>query len=175
MTDKSKEYAEALFLLSEENGESARVAEALDTVSAAFRENPAYMEFLSSPGIPKQERIDALGTAFASLPEIVVSFLQLLCERGRIREFDRCVAEFLALHRAAQSITTATVTSAVPLTDSEKQALNLKLNAMCQKTVAVHWAVDSALLGGVVVDMDGKVLDGSLRHRLQKVKEVMEQ
>ena len=81
----------------------------------------------------------------------------------------------MELRRATQRVTTATVTSAVPLTDSEKQALNQKLNAMSKKTVTVRWAVDNTLLGGVIVEMNGKVLDGSLRHRLQKVKEVMEQ
>ncbi len=175
MTNVSKEYAEALFLLSEENGDSDAVAAALETVSAVLKENPAYVEFLSSPAVPKQERIGAIGTAFSSFPETVVSFLQLLCERGHIRDYETAATHFAALRREAQNRTTATVTSAVPLTDAEKERLNEKLNATGHKTVTVRWAVDESLLGGVIVEMDGKVLDGSLRHRLQEVKEVMEQ
>ena len=175
MTNKSKEYAEALFLLSEENGETAAVAAAVETVTAALADNPAYVEFLSSPAIPKAERLEAAAAAFASLPETVLSFVLLLCERGRIREWDTCAAEFAALCRNAQQVCAARVTSAVPLTDTEKQQLNDKLNTMSHKTVTVQWVVDASLLGGVIVEMEDKVLDGSLRHRLQEVKEVMEQ
>ena len=173
MTNVSKEYAEALFLLSEETNESEAIAAALETVSLVLQENPAYVEFLSSPAIPKNERLQAIGTAFASLPETAVSFLQLLCERGHIRDYEEAAAHFAALRREAQNRTTATVTSAVELTDAEKERINEKLNAAGNKTVTIQWAVDESLLGGVIVEMDGKVLDGSLRHRLQEVKEVI--
>ena len=173
MTNVSKEYAEALFLLSEENGECEAIATALETVSDVLKENPAYVEFLSSPAIPKNERVQAIGTAFASLPETAVSFLQLLCERGHIRTYDTVAEHFAALCREAQNRTTATVISAVELTDEEKARLNEKLNAAGNKTVTIEWTVDESLLGGVIVEMDGKVLDGSLRHRLQEVKEVI--
>ena len=59
------------------------------------------------------------------------------------------------------------------VTDSEKQALNQKLNAMSKKTVTVRWAVDNTLLGGVIVEMNGKVLDGSIKRQLSEVKEVI--
>lgn len=175
MTNKAKEYAEALFLLSMENGEIENTAAALETVTTVLAEQPDYVEFLSSPAIPKAERTAALGTAFAALPESVVSFLQLLCERGRMREWRACADEFAALCRKARRMTTATVTSAVALTAQEREQLNEKLNAMSDKTVTVTWVTDTALLGGIIVEMDGKVLDGSLRRRLQEVKEVMEQ
>ena len=175
MTNKAKEYAEALFLLSVENGETEDVSAALETVTAVLNEQPEYVEFLASPAIPKAERTAALGTAFAALPESVVSFLQLLCERRRIREWQECVNEFAALYRDARRASAATVTSAVELTAEEQQKLNEKLNAMSHKTVTVTWMTDPSLLGGLIVEMDGKVLDGSLRRRLQEVKEVMEQ
>lgn len=175
MTNKAKEYAEALFLLSMENGDIEDVSAALETVTAVLDEQPEYVEFLASPAIPKAERTAAIGTAFATLPENVVSFLQLLCERGRIREWRTCVEEYAALCRDAQRMTTATVTAAVELTAEEQQKLNEKLNAMSGKTVTVTWTTDPALLGGIIVEMDGRVLDGSLRRRLQEVKEVMEQ
>ena len=75
----------------------------------------------------------------------------------------------------AVAMSTAQVTSAVPLTESEKQQLAEKLSARFGRTVTLECAVDESLLGGMVVRVDGKVLDGSLRGRLHAVKEVMKQ
>ena len=65
------------------------------------------------------------------------------------------------------------VTSAVPLTAEEQEKLQAKLNAMAKGTAVIEYRLDSSLIGGLVVELDGKVMDGSLRHRLSEVKEVM--
>ena len=175
MTGIAKEYAAALFMLAGEIGAESEWLTALETVLALFGENPAYVEFLASPGIPKAERTEALDKAFSGhIPEHVVSFVQILCERGHIRTFSECVEEYRALYQAAKAMMPARVTSAVPLTEAEQKRLTQKLEAMSGKTVLAEWAVDATLLGGVVVEMDGKVLDGSLRHRLQDMKDVMD-
>ena len=175
MTGIAKEYATALFMLAGETGAEENWLSALDTVSALLEENGAYVEFLASPGIPKAERTEALSAVFSGhIPEEVVSFLQILCERGHIRSFFECAEEYRALYQAAKAMIPARVISAVPLTDEEQKRLTQKLEAMSNKTVFAEWAVDPSLLGGVVVEMDGKVLDGSLRHRLQDMKDVMD-
>ena len=85
MAQISNEYAEALFALALETGSVKEYSEALDIVLNLMKENPEYFDFLSSPDIPKQERVGALESAFGGkIPETVVSFLCLLCDRGRI-------------------------------------------------------------------------------------------
>lgn len=174
MAQLSREYGEALFSLAMECNAADEYAAALDTVLAVFDENPEYMDFLASPSIPKSERIDALEKAFASaVPEHIVSFIALLCERGRIREFSGCVKEYKELLDASKHIGIAKVVSAVALTDSEKEKLRIKLEKMSAQTVILECSVDESLLGGVIIEMDGKVMDGSVRRRLQEVKEVI--
>lgn len=174
MTETSKEYGEALFALACEEGCREEYGEALQTVSACFAENPAYAELLSSPGIPMRERLDAIGQAFSgALPEHVVSFLQLLCEKGHIGCLSACVAEYNRLLSASRGISHARVTSAVALTPTEQKKLQAKLEGMCGHTVVAEYKIDPSLLGGVVIESDGKILDGSLRRRLHEVKDVM--
>ena len=175
MTQYGNEYAVALFTLSEELNSSEQFLSELKTVSSVFLDNPEYMDFLASPGIPKAERTAAIEEAFskACLPEIV-SFLQLLCERGRITEFYECAKQFEQLFRDSKSIVAATITSVVPLTDDEKQRLVEKLEKTSGKKVAAKWEIDESILGGIVVEMDDKILDGSLKRRLHEVKEVMD-
>ena len=108
-----------------------------------------------------------------TLPEHVLSYLKLLCEKGRISHFTESVEEYTALLHASRKIATAKITSAVALTEAEKEKLIKSLEAMKKCKVQAEYFVDSTLLGGLIVEVDGKVMDGSLRHRLHEVKEVM--
>ena len=174
MTEIAKEYAEALFLLACEEGEEKEIMTVLEEVEALFGETPELMELFSSPGIPQKERQEAIATVLGgSLPTHALSFLQLLCEKGRIRAFGSCVEEYRSLLRLRESVISAKVTTAVPLTEEELQGLVRSLEKKSGKTVLPECSVDPSLLGGVIVEMEGTVMDGSLRHRLQELKEVI--
>lgn len=174
MTQMSKEYGTALFVLACENNLADEYYTALDTVLSVFDETPEYISFLSSPAIPMQERIDAVEESFGKvLPEYVVSFIKLLCERGRISAFSDCVSEYKKLLDASKMVSVAKVTSAVVLTEDEKERLKSKLEKNSGKSVVLDCRTDESLMGGIVVEIDGKIVDGSLRRRLHEVKDVM--
>ena len=176
MTDLSREYAEALFALAAEHDQTKEYLEALDTATALLTDNPEYVELLACPAISRDERDGLLDQTFGQvLPEQVLSFIQLLCAHGRIRSLDDCIEEYRLLYQTAVAMSTAEVTSAVPLTEDEKKRLSETLSARFGRTVTLVCTVDESLLGGMVVRVDGKVLDGSLRSRLHAVKEVMKQ
>lgn len=112
--------------------------------------------------------------AFAGkIPEYVLSFTQLLCEKGHIRDFEKCTAEYEKLFKALQSMSNARIVSAIALTDSEKSALIKKLEKMSGHIVTAQYETDSKLLGGVVIYMDDTVIDGSIKHQIKEVKEVI--
>lgn len=173
MTDISKEYAEALFALASETGEQESVMDALKTVAHTLDEQDELMELLSSPAIPLTERLAVIERCYGALHETVVSFLQLLCEKGRIRRLGACTEEYERLLDVSRAVKTARVTSAVPLCESEIAALTARLSRLSGCTVQLCCAVDPSLIGGLVVEMDGYVTDGSLRHRSQEIKEVL--
>lgn len=174
MTETSKEYATALFMLAKENKNERDVSASLATVLDLFQQNPEYVDFLASPSIPKRERIAAIEQALSgNVQDYVVFFVQLLCERGHIRSFEKCVKEFETLYQMSENVSTAQVISVVPLSESEKEQLKSKLEALSGHSVVLECSLDSSLMGGIIVHMDGKVLDGSLKHRLYGVKEVM--
>jgi len=108
------------------------------------------------------------------LPEYVLSFVQLLCEHGYIKSFFECEKEFDALYMEARRTATAKVTSATPLTDDQKARLVEKIKALCGREVLPVYEIDESILGGVIVETDGKVIDGSLKRRLHEVKDVID-
>lgn len=175
MTQRTKEYAEALFALALETDSADAFASALKDATAVLSEHPDYIEFLACYGIPAAERTKALEEVFSDrLPEYVLSFLQLLCEHGQIKSVFDCQKEFEALYMESCRMATATVTSAVVLTDEQKARLVDKIKALCGRDVLPVYVIDPAILGGIIVETDGKIIDGSLRHRLHEVKEVID-
>ncbi len=174
MTAVSKEYASALFELSLELEKTDAVCAAVDTLTAAFKDDPEYIDFLACYGIPVKERVEAVGTAFAELDGTALSFVQLLIEQGHIGGFFEIAEAFSELVLAYNRMTTATVYSATPLTDAQKSALEGKLSAMRKKQVSINYVIDEKLTGGLLIDMDGAVIDGSIRHRLEQVREVID-
>lgn len=175
MTEISKEYGTALFMLACEKNAKKEYAEALATLQKVFTENPDYLPFLASPAVTLGERLSAIDKAFASLPEDMVSYVKLLCEKGRISCFFESAEVFYSLLQVSEEKLTAKVTSAVVLTDEEQSALITKLEALCHKDVTLECYIDETLLGGLLVEIEGKVLDGTLKSRLRDMKEVMNQ
>ena len=174
MTDISREYGTALFALACEGQSQEEYALSLETVERAFEQNPDYAEFLSSPSVPLSERLASLDACFGDrLPEHILSMLKLLCEKRRLFCLGEAVREYMALLDASKHVSSARITSAVPLTDDEKRRLIQKLESVCHGKVNAEYFVDGAVLGGLVVEIDGKVMDGTLRQRLRNVKEVM--
>lgn len=174
MTEMSKEYAEALFALACEENAKKEYSHALENVMVAFRETPEYMDFLVCPGIPLSERISAVEEAFSEhLPRYIVHFLQLLCEKGCIQLLGDCAKEYLKLVDASENICVAKVTSAVELTEDEKKRIQQKLEKMSGQSVIMECITDSAIMGGVIIETEGRVIDGSLRRHLHEVKDVI--
>lgn len=174
MTETSKEYASALFELAIESHTEDQTSEALHQVRDVLCGTPDALATLASPAIPKRERLQLLERIWGeTLPEHVMGFLQVLCAHGNIRELDRCVTIFDDLFDTLRKLSTAAVVSAVALTDDEKRKLQSGLEQRLGRSVRLECSVDPSLLGGMIVTVDGKIMDGSLKHRLHEIKEVM--
>ncbi|MBQ1389568.1 MAG: ATP synthase F1 subunit delta [Clostridia bacterium] len=174
MTETSKEYAEALFALALEEGITEEISESLKIVLSQFRANPMYADFLASPNITVNDRVNAIDEAFSgSVHEYVLSFLKLLCRKDSIRCMYKAIYDYEDLFRESKGIAHARVISAVPLKSDEKTKLKAKLESLTGKKVEMECIHSSSVLGGIVVYVDGRVLDGSLRRRLHDLKEVI--
>ncbi len=174
MVQTEREYAEALFSLALEEGAAEAYVDALAEVKSILAAEPEYVEFLASPAIPLGERAASLSEAFGDgLPEYVLSFLGVLLERGKIRSLSGCIGEFEKLVRESKKRVSAKIVSAVPLTEEQTKAIAAKLEQRLGKSIDPVLFVDESLLGGVRVEVDGRIFDGSVRHRLSEMKEVM--
>jgi F-type H+-transporting ATPase subunit delta len=174
MTTTSREYAEALFELAAQDNLITETLDGVVTVVSALRQTPAYRDLLASPAIPKEERVEALNAAFrGKIPEILRAILRMMVTRGHISAVEGMARDYEELARDYRGEAEARVTSAVPLRESEMVILRQKLEKKLARQVILRCETDPSLIGGIRVEVDGRVIDGSLRNKLDEIKEVM--
>ena len=174
MTTTSREYAEALFELAVQGNETKETSEGLETVVSALLQTPDYRAMLASPAISKEERLNALDSAFrGKIPDILLAILRMMISRRHVSALNGMARDYEELARGYRGESVAVVTSAVPLKEAETVALRAKLEKKLSKTVIMQFRVDPELIGGIRVEVDGRVIDGSIRNKLDEIKEVM--
>ncbi len=100
----------------------------------------------------------------------VLNLVQLMLRRGRIEDLPRVAAEFRRLDDDRQGITNAVATSATELTPDEVRALTARLEQSTGGSIALDVEVDPSLLGGLVVRVGDRLIDGSVRGRLERLR-----
>ncbi len=174
MTTTSKEYAEALFELAVQGGVTKETSEGLETVVSALMQTPDYRALLASPAIAKEERLAALDAAFrGKIPDILLAILRMMVSRGHVSAVNGMARDYDELARGYRGESMAVVTSAVPLKESEAVALRAGLEKKLGRRITLRCAEDPNLIGGIRVEVDGRVIDGSIRNKLDEIKEVM--
>lgn len=174
MNNVAQEYGTALFMLASEEKKVEKYRQGLAVFMHAFNDEPEYMDFISSPSIPLTQRLDSIKDIFSgSVEDNVLSFILLLCEKNRLDCFFDAEATFEALFDESKRILNVKVRSAVALSDDQKARMQNKLEQKYNCKVDTEYIIDTSLLGGVIIEANDIVIDGSLRHRMGQIKEVI--
>ena len=174
MTELAREYGDGLYALAAEEQLADDVLAQLQTLKAAFRENPQFLQLLSNMALPKAERVGILDQALrGQVHTYVLNFLKILCERGALHEFEGCEEAYRKLYNKENRVIEAAVTTAVPLTEEKRQQLIDRLTGMTGRKVQLKERLDPQVMGGVLLEMDGKRWDNTVRHRLEDIHRAM--
>jgi F-type H+-transporting ATPase subunit delta len=166
----ARNYAEALFQLGERSGNVERYADLLDAVAAAVEQTPRVQAVLMSPRVPKSEKARLLGAALRDTPREFVLFLQALVKRGRQQILRAIATEYLGLLDQKLDRVRAGVTLARAPDEKLKKGIQEALSRQLGKQVIPAFTVDPEILGGTIVRVGERVLDGSLRRRMTKLR-----
>ncbi|HKG56473.1 MAG TPA: F0F1 ATP synthase subunit delta [Candidatus Limnocylindrales bacterium] len=166
-----RRYAEAAFELAERDGSIDAWGEDLATVASLIGDE-RVIRVVDDPSRPYAERqatIDKLLGTRVRPP--VKNLVRLLSERRRLDLVTQISAEYRRLLNRHNGIVTAIVTSATPLTTDETAALEQRLRAMTGATVELEMRIDESLIGGLTVRVGDRLLDASVRGRLERLRE----
>lgn len=166
----ARNYAEALFELGQKSGQGERYADLLDAVAAAIQTTPKVQAVLMSPRVPKSEKARFLGEALQSVPREFVLWLQAVVKRGRQGILRDIATEYLSLLDARLNRIRASVTLARKPDEKLQKLIEERLSRQLKKQVIAAYLVDPEILGGAIVRVEDRVLDGSVRRRLTKLR-----
>ena len=169
-------YGQSLYDLAAEENLTDDILGEMEAVKGIFKENPDYVTLLSEPSVPRNERLQMVDEALGgSLETYHLNFIKILIEKGLLREYTACYKRFRKSYNEEHGIADATVTTAVALTDDQLGHLKEKLEKISGKKVLLNQKTDPGLLGGVRVDLEGQLFDGSVRGRLSELRKRVEE
>lgn len=166
----ARRYAEAAFGLASASQTQDAWASDLDRL-AVLLDVPEAEKALTSPAVPPAQKLAVVDAEAPGLPQPVRNLVQLLLHRDRLELLPDIARAYRELLNRQRGIVTAQVTTAVPLDDAERQALTQRLAAYVGKQVEVEAQVDPAIMGGVVARVGDLLLDGSVRGRLEALRQ----
>ena len=166
----ARRYAEAAFEIAERDDTMSAWLAAFDIAEARLGA-PEVARLLASPAIPATAREALLDRILGeSVSGAQRNMLALLVRRGRFELLPMVSAEFRRLYRRREGIVEAVVTSAAPLDASEVTALAERLAVTAGARVELSQRVDASLIGGLQVRLGDRLIDGSVRGRLERLR-----
>ena len=169
-------YAEALFQLSEEENITKEIYNELHDVVEVIKNNKELDNVLKSPLVAKNEKTQLIEALFNNkINNDLKNFLKILVEKGRISSLKSIELTFKELLNDKHNIIEGTVISAIALTEKQVKELEEKLSKKYNKNVTLENKVDKSVLGGVLVRLGNTEIDGTIKTRLDGLKNQLSQ
>lgn len=173
----AERYATAIFEIAKENNDLAGLESGLNDLTAALDESAELRDLMSSPVYSRADQEAAI-TAVAEkmgITEVLRKSLALMAQKRRLFVVPHLIAALRGLIAEERGEVTAEVVSAKALTKAQTEKLAKTLTARVGKTVNVNATVDESLIGGLVVKVGSKMIDTSIRSKLDSLQNAMKE
>ena len=168
-------YATALFELAVDRGVIDEVANDLGQLQAMINESADLRRLIQSPLFSRDQQSGAMAAVLTSagLSELVRNFVGVVAGNRRLFALEGMIGAYRALVARHRGEVTAEVISAAPLSDTQRAAVEQALKQAIGSNVAIDTDVDPALIGGMVVRVGSRMVDSSLRTKIQRLQLAM--
>jgi len=168
----ARRYSRALFRVAEQHGVGDRVGDELGKFVELVAEHKTLRGFLATPRVPAAEKERVLSSILEGLVHRALQeFVLLLRRKGRLSLLADIHSEYMKILATARKRLVAKVTSAIPLEPVERDRLKAQLSARTGFTIDLEETVDPAVLGGAAVTVGGQILDDTVRHHLNSLRD----
>ena len=167
----AEKYSMAIFELAEEQNLLDVVKDELDTVSALLVEDAELKGFISNPRVPMVAKHDVLKQVFADkVQPFVFNFLLLIAERKREAVLPEIIRDYKRFLNEKRGIVEVQVTTARALSTDEQETLARQLGKKLNSQVVLEKTIDPSIMGGVIVRVGDKLIDGSVGRQLKRLE-----
>lgn len=167
-----KRYGNALFSLALDSKQIDEIKENTTLMIETFKGNSDFNDVISHPRISNEEKIKLIKSVFQdNLHESMEGTINLLANKGRITNLIEILEVYEKLVKEHNNIIDAKIISATLLSKEKVEEIAEKLSKNLNKNVQVEVEVDQTLIGGLLIQVDGRIIDGTIDKRLKNIKE----
>jgi F-type H+-transporting ATPase subunit delta len=170
MEEVARVYSEALFDVAKEHDSLDEIRDQLGEVADAIAEDQDLQVFFFSPYFSSNEKRDGIKKTITGANPELVNFLELLAEKHRMPALFRIRRRFDELWDEENRRLEVTLTSAVELDPAVVESVGAEIERKTGKTIELRSEVDESIIGGLVLQVGNRVLDASIRNRLEKLR-----
>ena len=168
-------YAEAMLDLAEERGQSDALLEELQDLTGSLDQSPKLEHFLASPLVDEEGRARVIEDLFRGrASDLLVDSLQVINRKGRLGQIRAIAEAYRAAHRDLRGWVDVKVRTAVPLSAALRARLAGSIAAFSGKKPSLIEKIDPSLIGGMVVEVEGKKIDASVASRLRDLSAALQ-
>lgn len=166
----SRVYGDALFSLATE-GDFDTIWNEVAIIRDVLVDNQTFVEMLTHPEMTQEKRLTVLDDVFkGKVSDDMMGFLYVLVHKGRLEEILSILDYFDEKAKEYKRIGVVKVTTPMPLTNSQKEQIEKKiLEVSDYETLEMHYEQEKSLLGGIVIRMGDRLLDNSIRTKLDNL------
>jgi F-type H+-transporting ATPase subunit delta len=167
-------YAEAILKVAEEQGQAEALQEELAEVAKYLDQNPEFLQFLASPLIEEDSHRQVIEDAFRGrASDLLVDALLVINRKGRLSSLRAIAEAYRMALRDLRGWMDVHVRTAVPLSETLRQRLTQALAASTSRKPSLIEHVDPSVVGGLVVEVEGRKIDASVASRLHGLSEAL--
>ena len=165
----AKRYAQAAFQIAQEKSELEEWRPALRKIAELTRA-PEFIALVENPKLSFDLKTKLTKENLGEIDPLVLNLAYLLIAKGRIKNIGQIADEYERLLDDYYGIKHADVVTATPIEDKDKEKLVAQLEAIVGTKVIIDLHVDPQLIGGIVTRIDGRLIDGSIRNKLDLLR-----
>ncbi|MDR2610881.1 MAG: ATP synthase F1 subunit delta [Clostridiales Family XIII bacterium] len=167
-------YGRGLFEAADETGHIEVISESIGELEQVFMANPALFDLLRVPTIEAEERKRIAAEVFSGkIPDELLNFLRILIDKRRLGSFFGIARTYEKLVEERNGVTSGRLVTAAAIPPDRIAKLENETGRLLGKNVKLKGETDPSLLGGCRIYVDGKLIDASLKTRLDKLKETL--
>ena len=169
-----RKYSQAMFDIAQESQLLDTMIADMKVVRAVLKDNEELRKFLGNPLITAKAKKETLKAIFdTSVSALVCQFLYVMVDRRREAAITEAIEGFIDLAREAQHIDVAKISLIKPLTAEEEKMLVTKLEQVTGNKIEPLYSIDPSIIGGVVIKIGDRVIDGSLKRQIHNMERAL--
>ena len=168
----AKRYATAIYDIAESSGKIGEIREALNILAENYNEDEEFKVFLLDPSIKYDEKVEYLHKSFDFISEDAFKIINYLVKKGRVSLAEKIRDSYLKIYYEKNNKILVNATFTKELSDNQRDALMKKLEEKYKKKIVLNLSVDEELIGGGIIKIGNKVIDGSIKSQIENIKKI---